>query len=152
MENISDDTSEAVEELTEEIFGLDPEAVYRYVPKRARKLPVEKQPVFLLKIMSAREVANIQNNTVSVLKDETMRVLSGNIMLSALENGVKGWENFKLKNGEPVPFRENAGKPRPDAFDFLPVWLRQELSNAITSGADLSEQAEKNSGSQSADS
>lgn len=135
----------------EEIFGIDPEAEHIYIPKRARELPVEKQPKFKLKVMSAREAADIQNKTVSVLTDNTMRVMSGDIMLGALEKGVKGWENFKFPNGNDVPFRENSGKPRKDAFDFLPIWLRQELANVITSGANLSEQAEKNSESQSVD-
>jgi hypothetical protein len=136
----------------ETIFAVDPEGVYDYIPESARGLLVEDQPVFQLAFMSARESEEIQNsiNTTS-MKDGAVihHTNTGTVTLKSLIAGVRGWRNLKYQDGRETPFRENAGRPSAKTFDCLPFEWKRELAEVITTGNGLSEQAEKNSGSQS---
>ncbi len=133
------------------IIAIDPEAIHRYIPKVARKWPEKDRPVFLIKVLSAKEAAKLEDGMSDAVvnkknrDDTTVRIYGGTAVLKALEVGLKGWENFKTANGEDAPWRENNGNPRQENFDFIPVKIRSELAEAITEGTFLTEQEEKNS-------
>ena len=132
------------------MFAVDPDKIHRYVPKEARKLPVEEQPVFLIKILKAKDAAVIEDKSIiaDLAKDDevsNMRFFSGTTIIRTLKEGLKGWENFKLPDGTEAPWRENNGNPKPENFDFIPNKLRKELAEAISIGSFLDEDTEKNS-------
>lgn len=132
------------------IIAIDPEAVHRYVPKIARSLPVEDQPIFLIKALKAKESAKIQDGLADYVEGDgnvapAVRIYSGTAILNALKLGLSGWENFKNAKGEDVAWRENNGQARPENIDFIPPDIRKELAEVITEGTFLTEQEEKNS-------
>ena len=132
------------------IFAIDPAAEIRHIPKAARDLSVEDQPVFILKPLSARESARIQDGAIESTVggkggETTMRVMSGGSALKALASGLTGWENFKTPDGTLVEFLHNNGKPHPENLDRIPSAIRRELAEVITEGAEMDEEAEKNS-------
>ena len=137
------------EDDEEVLCAIDPAQVHDYVPKRYRNLPTEKQPVFQVKILSAREAAELENNSVSAHtgtnNKQVMRVMAGTTVLKALVKGCVGWKNWKYSNGEEAKFRDNAGKPSDKTFDCVPNVIRAELAKVITTGLGLTEQAAKNS-------
>lgn len=131
------------------IQAIDPKATIRYVPKCERDLPVETQTVFLLRPLTARDAARMQDDIAEVMtgkksENSTMKINSGSNVLRALELGLAGWENFKTNDGKDVEWRENNGKPRPEMFDCLPADIRRELAEVIIEGRDLTESSAKN--------
>ncbi len=128
------------------IIAIDPEKKYNYIPECERDLESADQTIFHLSMPKAKEAANLQDNiTESTLGDQAvMRVKSGSSVLSALQVGLRGWENFKDAKGQPILWRDNNGKPRPEMFDVIPPKIRQELAEVITSGIGLDEEQEKN--------
>jgi len=143
------ETGMTKEDQEEILFAIDPAEIHDYVPKRYRKLPPEDQPSFQLKILSARDAAELENNSLSSHtghdNKQFMRVKSGTTTLKALVKGCVGWKNWKTKNGTEAKFRENAGKPNEQTFDCVPNVIRGELAKVITTGLGLTEQAAKNS-------
>lgn len=127
-------------------IAVDPNRTFDYVLKGDRKLPVEQQTVFKLKVLSAKELARLEDNISLMDLNGVMQVKSGSIILETLRIGLRGWDTFHDKNGNLIEFRDNNGKPRDDNFDLLrPEW-RRELANAITEQTKLSGDEIKNSG------
>ena len=147
-DEVNPETGTTKKDDAEILCAIDPDQVRDFVPERFLKLPKEKQPVFHIKILSAREAAELENNAVNTTTQndrQVIRIMGGTMTLKALEKGCKGWTNWNYSNGKPALFRENNGKPRPDTFDCLPMDLRQEIAQAITRGKGLTEQEAKNS-------
>ncbi len=125
-------------------IAVDPSKSWDYVLLVDRELPPEQQTIFELKVLSARDLAAIQDGATKGNVDGSLEFKSGTQTLRILEMGVRGWRNFKDDTGADVPYRENNGKPRPENWDCLrPEW-RRELANAITEQNRLSEEERKN--------
>ena len=133
------------------LIAIDPGQEHRYIPKDARALSPEDQPVFIITSLTARETSELEDGAADAILPSKeggqtkMRVLSGGTVLKALMKGLKGWENFKDATGNNVPWRENNGKARQDNLDRIHPSIRKELAEAITEPNNLDGQAEKNS-------
>ena len=132
------------------IFAIDPSKEIAYIPKDARDLPPEQQPVFYIRPLKAKESADLEDGTVDALTEKgndktNVRIFSGTTTLKALKMGLIRWDNFKMRDGSEVDCRDNNGKLRPEMYDFIPPALRQELAEVITTGKGMTEQEEKNS-------
>lgn len=126
-------------------IAVDPARTFDYVLQCDRELPKEQQTVFQLKVLTAKELAQIEDNAVVIDKEEKIAVNSGSTVLKTLRVGLQAWENFKDANGNPVMFQRKAGIVCYENFDRLrPEW-RRELANAITEQTRLTEDQVKNS-------
>ena len=131
-------------------FAIDPKSEYRFYPEDVKELPDDDRPYFVISPLTARDAASVEDNLAetSIRKkgeDSTMRLKSGSTVLDTLKKGLRGWGNFNLPSGEPAPWRDNKGVPRPENFDYIPAKWRREIAEAITEGTGLSEQEGKNS-------
>ena len=109
-----------------------------------RKLPEEKQTVFKLKNLAARELAEIEDNmSVSIIGDNRgeLNLKAGSQTLRILSLGIKSWENFNDGEGKPIEFNQ---KELHHNWDYLQPDWRRELANAITEQARLTEPQVKN--------
>ena len=65
------------------------------------ELPPEEQTVFLIRPLTAKQTADIQDRlTETTLGEDAkskMRIYSGSQQLKVLQEGLKGWENLKNK-------------------------------------------------------
>ncbi|MBI5427542.1 MAG: hypothetical protein HZA02_04595 [Nitrospinae bacterium] len=130
-------------------IAVNPNEKIRYILKGDRDLPVERQTVFLLKPLRAKDAARMQDGAAEIdigkgRADSTMRIMSGTQTLEALRSGLAGWENFKNAQGEEVVWRENNGEPRPEMFDLIAAKDRRELAERIIEGRDLPDESAKN--------
>ncbi len=123
--------------------AIDPNTTFDYVLKEDRKLPREQQTVFKLKVLSARELARIEDNIAVFDKEGNQAVRMGTKVIEILSAGLRGWENLRDRNGGVITYSEH----REDRFDLLRPGWRRELADAITEQAGLSEDEVKNSGS-----
>lgn len=127
------------------VTAIDPERTFDYVLKEERGS--ENPTIFKLKVLTARELAEIEDSVSSFFSGKgevELRIRPGTEILQILKRGLRGWENFKDDKGNNIPFRENNAVPREDNFDRIrPEW-RRELANAITEMLTMSEEEEKN--------
>lgn len=125
-------------------IAVDPNKEFEYVLQCDRQLPTEQQTIFKLKVLSAKELADIEDKSARADLSGNLEFRSGSQTLRILNVGLKGWINFIGTDGNPVTFRENNGVPRPENWDLLrPEW-RRELANAITEQNTLTEGDRKN--------
>jgi hypothetical protein len=146
------------------MIALDPASTRRYVLRDERGLPPEEQSVFLLRTLSVRELAQIEDRAAGVSHggedgEQMIAVRSGSTRLEALRFGLVGWERvFDSKGGE-VPFRGTKQKrngvdfvqPDDETLGRIPPKYRLELAEEITEGSRLT-QAERGNSSHSASS
>lgn len=122
-------------------IAVDPNRTFDYVLKEDRDLPPEQQTVFKLKVLSARELARLEDSVSVMDKDGNWQVKVGTKTLEILSCGLRRWDNFRDRNGNLITFVGSMD----DNFDRLrPEW-RRELADAITEQANLSEDERKNS-------
>jgi len=122
-------------------IAVDPHRSVRYVLKEDRELPEDQQTVFLLRALSARELAQVEDGMSVVTPGGDVRIATGSQSLRTLDLGLTGWENFLTPDGKLVPFDGNA---KASNWDYLrPSW-RRELSNAILDQTRLTEAERKN--------
>lgn len=127
------------------VIAIDPSKTFDYVLLCDRANPPEEQTVFQLRVLSARELAEIEDGAIRSDREGKLEYLSGSQTIRILNYGLRGWRNFRDAAGNEVPFRENNGKPRGENWDcLLPEW-RRELANAITEQNRISETERKNS-------
>lgn len=125
-------------------IAVDPKKVFDYVLLCDREQPKEQQTIFHLKVLTARELADIEDKAARADMQGNLEFRSGTQIIRILNAGMKGWSNFKNAAGEEVAFRENNGAPRQENWDVLrPEW-RRELANAITEQNALTEADQKN--------
>lgn len=127
------------------IQAIDPKSPFKYIPKCERDKPAEEQSAFFLRPLTARQNAVMQDKISEICTDKNrkeavIRVHSGSQVLSALEMGLVGWENFKGVDGKDIPFRAGAE----EMFDYIPADVRRELAEVVIEGRELPEIAEKN--------
>lgn len=123
--------------------ALDPNRTFDYILEEDRSQPKEKQTVFHLKVLSARQLASLEDEmaVVKLGQKGEMQMNTGSHVLKVLEIGLVGWENLLgSNNGEHIPYN----KDQVNRFDYLrPDW-RREIANAITEQNALSEEQVKN--------
>lgn len=110
-------------------IAVDPTRTVRYVLAQDRQLDLADQTVFLLRPLTAREFATIEDAMSTVTPSGEVRVATGSQTLRTLEVGLTGWENFKTPDGVQVPFRHP--QTQVIQYEYLrPDW-RRELANEI---------------------
>lgn len=108
-------------------------------------LPVEQRTVFIIRTLSARENADI-DDMVQVLPNGKAHMPIGQKVLSTLRIGLKGWRNFRDGSGKEVPFAPpEQGMCAWENIDRLANEQRYELCNLIEGANSLSEDERKNS-------
>lgn len=121
--------------------AVDPNRTFDYVLKEDRELPAEQQTVFKLKVLSARELAGLEDSVSVMDKDGNWQVKVGTKVLEILRLGLKGWKNLWRTSEITEPFKGIGD----ESLDLLrPEW-RRELADAITEQTNLSEGEVKNS-------
>ncbi|MDA8122246.1 MAG: hypothetical protein M0Z38_06745 [Deltaproteobacteria bacterium] len=125
-------------------IAIDPTKVIEYVLLCDRDLPPEEQTMFELKVLTARELAKIEDGSARADVSGNIEFRSGTQVINILNVGLKGWRNFKDAQGREVPFRENNGAPRPENWDYLTPDWRRELANAVTEQTRVTETERKN--------
>lgn len=126
----------------------------RYVTIADRALPPERQSVFLLRPLSNKTRAQIQN-LVQLHNDGKTSPLLGSMRRAALKAGLIGWENFADAGGTPVPFATEKGPrlflgvevvnaPTDETLEWLSPEDEGELANAIINHSTLDEDDAKN--------
>lgn len=119
-----------------------------YILEEERELPVEKQTVFIIKPISAREEARIADMAVysgkTVTHEGETLALSDTLnkqMYERLLSGLVGWKNFKDDTGKDIPFNE---VDREMNLDMISSLHRRELSYEILSMSIVTKDTEKN--------
>lgn len=121
-------------------IAVDPAKVVRYVLRAERELPPEQQTVFLLKALTARETADVEDALFFQTAIGTM-VRNGSQRLRILGLGVVGWENFPDSQGRPVPFNT---QDKAANWDRIAPEYQTELANAIMEANRLNAADRKN--------
>src|SRR5512139_1751638 len=104
--------------------AVDPSRAFDYVLEEDRKLEKDEQTIFHLKVLSARELAQLEDamSTVKLGTEGTMQINSGSHVLKVLDMGVVGWDNLKGENGNLIAFDKKDQK----RWDYLrPDWRRE---------------------------
>jgi hypothetical protein len=84
--------------------------VVRFVLEADRKLPPEKQSVFLLRRMSTDQHMMLKNLQEMNAAGDARTVKVGTIYTTVLRIGLVGWENFATAEGTPAKFEVDAGE------------------------------------------
>lgn len=134
------------------VIALDPESTFEYVLRDDRKLPDEQQTVWLLRPMTAREYAEIENRSMRMDSKTNEAIFSsGTTTLSILKAGLAGVRNLVNDRGEPVPFATkvngrngNREEVRDEFLDKIHPRHLKELANAITERGQLTEEDREN--------
>lgn len=127
-------------EYLERIRGftaIRPEESFMYIPLAFRDLPEELRPRFTLRPISgesALRFADSMRGEVSIDNGKAqVNVKRGEYTISVVKCGLLGWENYYDAEGKTVLYRQAV-------IENLPVRLLEELSQAITSRANLTEE------------
>lgn len=136
------------------LFGVKAGSVVEYVAKCQRGEPKEDQVVWLIRPLSAKESADIQNNLFRSEgwgKQRREQFLTGTQVVLVLRRGLVGWKNFKYEDDTSVDWEDpnvektEEGRDRimDRNLDKIPASLRQELSDEIRGEAELGEDEER---------
>lgn len=125
-------------------IAVDPNKAFDYVLMCDRQLPLDQQTTFHLKVLTARELAEIEDKAARADMQGNLEFRSGTQVIRILTAGLKGWSNFKDSSGAEVPFRDNNGTPRQENWDLLKPDWRRELANAITEQNRMTDAERKN--------
>jgi hypothetical protein len=129
---------------------------FKYILKRDRKLPKDKQTVFFLRAFTSRELEDVEGSLqvgLSISKDGELGegtvstgINMGERINAFLRAGLTGWENFPGADGkliEPV-IEESTKQISWESIDNV-VPYRMELYTAIEKGNTVTEAEAKNS-------
>ncbi|KKN46986.1 hypothetical protein LCGC14_0667260 [marine sediment metagenome] len=105
-------------------------------------VPTEKKTIFKLKVLTARELAKIQDNVTVNLGSGDVALKGGQKILDILASGIVGWENLKDGEGKDVDFKKEKGNY--ENWDYLSPDHRRELADAITEQNRMTEETVKN--------
>lgn len=131
-------------------IAVDPSRTWDYVLEADRG--TERPTTWELRVLTARETAEIQDGAAFAEKDATISIRSGSSQLRALKLGLAGVRDFRDETGADVPFEsENDNKRNPtrrivtDRFlDRIEDRDRAELARAISEGNRVTETERKN--------
>lgn len=119
-----------------------------YVLLSERELPADRQTVFLIRPLTSREYARIDDKLrfskdEIVINEKPVRVLENlnDTVIEKLLCGLVGWKNFKYATGAECPFNDTE---REHNLDHLSPIHRMELASAIDDLSKLSEGDVKN--------
>ena len=123
----------------------DPKATYSYIAEEDRKLPQEEQTFFMLRRLTRREYADLEDGLIEYRDSGVSTVRTGTKMIKALKAGLRGWSNLRNGNGQEVSFKaESTGEPSDETLDYLSQDISRELMFQILSGSRLSPEQIKN--------
>jgi len=132
------------------LFGVKAGSIVEYVVKAQRGDPAEERTTFLLRPLTTREHAEIQNKLYESSgwgKKRQERFLTGTQIVLILRKGLVGWKNFHYEDGEEVKW-EDPNQERTEEgrdmimdrnLDRLPNAVRQELAEELRGEAVLGE-------------
>ena len=127
------------------MFAIDPTEIFEYIPKQDENAPEEFQTKFELKVLSERELRQIEKGMKFNVKTNEVNITDREVEYRALKLGLRGWSNFKLRNGDSVEFAaDGKGQPTDQSIDWIPPNVRTELTNVITTGSQFKEEDAKN--------
>lgn len=118
----------------------DPKSTYEYITKADQALDPAEQTVFLLRPLTARQAAEIEDHLVELRDAQTTGVRTGTQTLTALRHGLRGWRNLLGEQLQPLPFVAGpGGEPTEEMLDLLPPVVRKELAAQILKTASLTD-------------
>jgi hypothetical protein len=134
------------------MLAIDPsEDTWEYICECDRGLSEDNQTVFVLKHLSPKEEARLEDALGQVDSDGGYKLNLGSQARLALDMGLKDVRNFKDSKGNDVSIQRSKKQlsglyyPLEDKFlTRIPKAQRTELANAISKGPKLSEEDEKN--------
>jgi hypothetical protein len=136
------------------LFGVKAGSVVEYVADCQRGEPKEDQVIWLLRPLTAKEAADIQNRLFQSEgwgKNRREQFLTGTQVILVLRKGLVGFKNFKYEDGAEVGWEDpniektEEGRDRimDRNLDKIPASIRQELSDQIRGEAELGEAEEQ---------
>jgi len=142
------------------LIGIDPDEIFEFVSKHEKDL--ESPTVFKLGVIDSLTIAKIEDNlTVFTIdpkdtdaKTDT-KMSTGKREVELVKAGLKGWDNFKDKKGNDIPFEvqpnrsQSQGKtvdiPKESTLKRIPKIILTELANELYNQNKLDEVERKNS-------
>lgn len=118
--------------------AIRPDETFRYIPSVFRDMPVDLQPVFILRPISGEDALKLSDAMTGEVKidketeSSTIIMHKGEFTSAVCRKGVVGWENFYDVSGNIVQYKNSIGN--------LPRLLMEELCEAILSRASLAEE------------
>ncbi len=132
------------------VIPLDPKKELVLVCESDRDLSESEQNRFKIRALSAREQAQVQNESVAVSAgggEASTTVKTGAWAIAVLNLGLLGWENFPPGEDDDLPFKAQGSATSRKVSDAtlsrIPSTVRNELAAAIWDG-DLGEDEAKN--------
>lgn len=131
--------------------AITPNSSFDYVCKADRDLPKEKQSIWKIKHLSAREEAIIEDAMGEMTKGGNFAINLGSQALLALNIGLNGVENFPPS--KPIKFKRDESSMVPGTnirpwrdrdLSSIPKSARAELAKVIIDGPNLTEEESKN--------
>lgn len=131
------------------VIAVSTEDRFRYVCQAERGLPAEEQTVFLLRSLTSKELALLDDGIPQVQQGtDLVNVSVGSMLHKALRAGLTGWENLLDAKGQAVEpefercnlLGRNGEFLKEKSLDRLPREVRKELGNAIYNGSFLTEE------------
>lgn len=123
------------------VIPLDPKQQLTFVCEADRELPEEEQTRFTIRALSAREQAQVQNESVAVSAgggETSTTVKTGAWAIAVLNLGLLGWENFPPGEAADLEFKAQGGgtsrKVSDATLSRIPSTVRNELAAAIWDG------------------
>lgn len=122
------------------LYGLKTGEVHNYVPEDCKNDPKDAQVVFRVSFLTAKQLSDIQNNLFKIEgfgKTRQERLETGTQTIHTLIAGLKGWDNFKYEDGNPVEWIEPRGAIADQKetllsnIDKIPPKYRDELAAHI---------------------
>jgi len=101
--------------------------IHEYVPIEFRG--EEGAPVFKIKTMSVRQLAELDDSLTSVDSSGGISLKTGSHALKALKMSLVDWSNVVDENDTEITLKKSGdGTPTDDTLEILPANIRAELS------------------------
>lgn len=123
---------------------FDPNATFEYILKEEREFLPEDQTVFVLKRLSGRERALIQDQLIFTTDIEDVhgsQFRMGTQSIKFIDAGVVDVRNLKFGDGKEYKHKDKKG---PKLYDVIEYRHVVEITNAITEGSSITEKDQKN--------
>ena len=132
-------------------MAIDPTEIIDFYPKSFRKMIAdgmcteEEALSIQVRFLHSKEYATIKDRIVKSrgfgkTKEEFTEI--GQLELAYIEQGLRGWKNLQDRDGNAILF--DSGVPIMKNIDKVPPTLKEEVSNFIAAGSELSDDEAKN--------
>lgn len=121
--------------------GIDPNRIDRYILEADRKLPKEKQTVFLLKPLRHSVKSNLIDGQTLEKEGKFANPITFVTLLA--QHGIAGWENFRTVEGKEIPFIQEGNKASDESLSSLLFDDLNELAGRILDLSGLTEVQKK---------